>query len=596
MSPGRDNATSLWHKFLSIAPGLYVLLHYHRSWFRYDFAAGLSVAAIALPVGIAYSELVGVPAIIGMYSAIFPLFAYALFGSSKQLMTGPDAATCILVAAALGPLAGGDPERYLPLMVILTLMTGILFILAGMGRLGFIANFLSQPILAGFLNGVAIYIVVGQLPKLLGITLNSQDFFSKIAEIASRLEESHLPTLLLGTTLLAALVSLRRILPRIPAALVVVVIGVVAVKVLDLQAQGVEVIGEITVAFPTHRLPALEIRDYATLLLDAAAIVLISFTSGVLTAKSFARRNRYEIRPDQELVAFGACNIASGLAQGFPVTGADSRTAVNDNMGGKSQLVGIVAGIAMLLVVVFLAGPLASVPDAALAAVIVVSSIGLFDLAAIRELYDTSQREFGISIGTTVGVLVLGVLPGIILAVALSLLWLLAIGSRPHDAVLGRVPGMRGFHDIQDFPEAKTIPGLILYRFDYNVVFFNADFFRDRIRQIIAASDTPVKWVVIDASSVNVIDATAFHKIEDLKDELAQNGIVLAFARAKPHLSSFFKKEWWDEKQQKHEEFTFFTLKGAVRAYNLERKAMRKEQRLETTTPRDNAKVGEHPD
>jgi high affinity sulfate transporter 1 len=585
MNSDQEEKQSIWRKLLSLAPGIYALAHYHPSWFRHDLAAGLSVAAIALPVGIAYSELVGVPAVIGMYSAIFPLFAYALFGSSKQLMTGPDAATCILVAAALGPMAGGDPERYIALMVMLTLMTGVLFVLAGLGRLGFIANFLSQPILSGFLNGIALYIVVGQLPKLFGYSLDSSGFFQKIVEIIQKLGQSHVPTVVLGVSLLGILVLLRRRLPRLPAALVVVVIGVVAVVALDLQGRGVAVIGEVTVSFPNHGFPLLTLKEYGTLLLDAAAIVLISFTSGVLTAKSFARRNRYEIRPDQELIAFGTCNIASGLFQGFPVTGADSRTAVNDAMGGKSQLVGIVAGITMLVVIIFLAGPLAWVPSAALAAVIIVSAIGLFDLEAIRELYRTSHREFAISIGTTVGVLVLGVLPGVILAVALSLLWLLAVGSRPHDALLGRVPGMRGFHDLEDFPEAKTVPGLVLYRFDSNVVFFNADFFRERIRKIIAAAATPVKWVVVDASCVNVIDATAYHTLEELKAELEQSGIVLAFARAKPHLSSFFKKEWWAAKKQRHEDYSFITLKSAVRAYNLEMEKARQAEGLEAGAP-----------
>ena len=558
------------------APGIAMLVSYQASWFRSDLAAGLSVAAIALPVGIAYSEIVGVPAVVGMYSAIVPLLAYALFGSSRQLMTGPDAATCILVAAALAPLAAGDSERYMALMVVMTLMTGILYIVAGFGRLGFIANFLSQPILTGFLNGVALVIVVGQLPKLFGYESEVPGFFQRLIEFSGQVDNSHVPTLTLGLLVLVVLVLLRRFLPRLPGALVVVILAILAVMQMDLQEQGVAVIGEISAVLPAYQLPRITTREWGTLLFDAAGIMLISFTSGVLTAKSFARRNRYEINPDQELIAFGACNIASGLAQGFPVTGADSRTAVNNAMGGKTQVVGIVAAAAMLVILFLLSEPLALVPSTALAAVIIVSSIGLIDLPATRELFDTSHREFAISIGTTIGVLVLGVLPGVMLAVGLSLLWLLAVSSRPHDAVLGRVQGMKGFHDLKDYPEAKTVPGLVLYRFDSNIVFYNADYFRDRVRAAIAASPHPVEWVVVDASAVNIVDSTAVHKYDDLREELAARGIILGVARIKPHLERFFKPTWWEQRRDVHSEYRFVTLKGAVQAFKKHRKTAAK--------------------
>ena len=564
----QKKGNTLWSVACSIAPGLKILGQYERSWFNHDMAAGLSVAAIALPVGIAYSELVEVPAIIGMYSAIFPLLAYALFGSSRQLMTGPDAATCILVAAALVPMAAGDTDRYMALMVALTLMTGVLYVLAGFARLGFIANFLSQPILAGFLNGIALYVIVGQLPKLFGFSVDGSGFPQQLMGLVMGLEQSHIPTLVLGVSLLVTMILLRRILPRIPAALIVVILGIVAVMSLDLQKQGVAVIGQVSAILPSFQLPHLSLWEFGTLLLDAAAIVLISFTSGVLTAKSFARRNRYEINPNQELRAFGACNIATGLAQGFPVTGADSRTAVNDAMGGKTQLVGVVAAGTMLLIILVFTEQLAFVPNAALAAVIIVSAVGLVDVAALRDLYEISHREFAISFGTTLGVLVFGVLPGVIMAVLLSLLWLLSITSRPHDAVLGRIPGMKGFHDLADYPEAETVPGLVLYRFDSNVVFYNADYFRERIREIVTTSETPVQWVVLDASSINVVDATAIQKADELKQELADNGIVFAIARGKPHIGNFFKSAWWDQRREEREAYTFITLKSAVQAFN----------------------------
>jgi len=447
-------------------------------------------------------------------------------------------------------------------------MTGVLYILAGYARLGFIANFLSQPILTGYLNGIALIIMAGQLQKLFGYSVEADGFFLELGEFFTSLDHTHLPTLILGLSLLAGLVVLRRVAPKLPAALVVVIAGIAAVVALDLDQSGIAILGSVPAGLPSLHFTRFDPSAFNELLADAAGIALVSFTSGVLTAKSFARRNRYEIDANQELVAFGACNIASGLAQGFPVTGADSRTAVNNAMGGKTQMVGIVAAGTMLLILFFLTEPLAYVPTAALAAVIMVSAIGLFDLAELRALYKISHRELLLSVGTTLGVLILGVLPGVLLAVALSLFWLLTLASRPHDAVLGRMAGMKGFHDIADYPEAATIPGLILYRFDANLVFFNADYFRDRVRAVIAAAKTPIEWVVIDASSINVIDVTALQKFDELREELAARGIVLAQTRVKPNLSRFFIHEWIAQRRELRAQYDYPTLKSAVRAFN----------------------------
>jgi len=572
MNPGQQQ--TLRGRIHRFAPGLETLLHYQPAWLGRDVAAGLSVAAIALPVGIAYSDLAGVPAVVGMYSAIFPLLAYALFGSSRQLMTGPDAATCIIVAASLGPLAGGDTRLYLALMVVLTLMTGVLYVIGGLARLGFIANFLSQPILAGYLNGIAVIILTGQLPKLCGYSSSVDEIFSKWVEFGEKLPHSHLPTLILGICLLAAMVVLRRLSPRLPAALLVVVAGIAVVAVLGLDQHGVAILGRVPAGLPDLHLAPVEAEKLRSLFVDATGITLVSFTSGVLTAKSFARLNRYDIDANQELIAFGAANLAAGIAQGFPVTGADSRTAVNNAMGGKTQLVGVVAAAAMLAVLFFLTAPLGYVPITALAAVIMVSSVGLFDFATLRDLYRSSRRELLLSLATTVGVLLLGVLKGVLLAVILSLLWLLAIGSRPHDAVLGRVPGIKGFHDITDYPGAVTVPGLVLYRFDANLVFFNVDYFRDRVRSIIAAAKTPVEWFIVDASAVNVVDITALHKFAELREELAARGIVFGAARVKRNLERFFNPEWAREAFNTRTAHRFPTLKSAVRAFNTRRETV----------------------
>jgi high affinity sulfate transporter 1 len=550
-----------------IAPGLATLKGYERRWLSKDVLAGISVAAIALPVGLAYADLAGVPAIIGIYSAIFPLLAYALFGSSRQLIVGPDAATCLLVAASLAPLAAGDPERYLALVPVLTLMTGVLCLIAGAAGLGFIATFLSQPILTGYLNGIALIILVGQLPKLLGYPSEASEFVLQLQELARGVALSHPPTALLGLTLLAGLLILRRVAPAVPGPLVAVVAGIGAVAIFKLGALGVALTGELPSGLPEPRVVVFEPATYRSLLHDAAAIVLISFASGMLTAKSFARRNHYEIDANQELIAFGASNLASGLAQGFPVTGADSRTAVNNAVGGKSQLVGIVAAAAMLFVLLFLKAPLALVPTAALAAVVFVSAISLFDVAGLRDLARMSWREGLLSLGTTLGVLVLGILPGVMLAVALSLAWLLMVVSRPKDAVLGRVRGLPGFHSVADYPAATTVPGLLLYRFEANLVFFNIDYFGERLRSAIAASKSPVEWIIVDASPINWIDATALQRLEELRNELAARGITFGIARAKLSLNRAFNPSWVAQRLPAMGFHRFPTLKTAVHAF-----------------------------
>jgi sulfate permease, SulP family len=548
-------------------PGLAALLHYEPSWLPRDLAAGLSVAAIALPVGIAYAELAGVPAATGIYAAIFPLVPYALLGSSRQLILGPDAATCIMVAASLGPLAHGDPARYLALLPVLTLITGALYVVAALARLGLFANFLSQPILTGYLNGVAIVIIVGQLPKLLGYPSEADDVLPRLLELVQRVDQSHLAVAALGLFLLVGLVALRRFAPALPAPLLAVAAGIAVVAALDLGNRGVALTGPVPAGLPAPSWTWFDAQTYRSLFGDAAGILLISFTSGVLTAKSFARRNRYEIDANQELWALGAANLAVGLGQGFPVTGADSRTAVNDAMGGRTQLVGIVAALAMLLVLLTLTAPLALVPTTALAAVILVSAAGLFDVAGLRQLLSMSRREGLMSIGTTVGVLVLGVLPGVVLAIVLSLFWLLATAMRPKDAVLGRLPGLEGFHSIADYPQAETIPGLLLYRFSANLLFFNSDYFSERVRAAIGNAAPPVEWVIVDLSPTNLVDATAVQRFDELREELAARGVALGTARAKRQLSGRFQTRWVAERRAAGATLAFPTLRSAVRAF-----------------------------
>ena len=405
-------------------------------------------------------------------------------------------------------------------------MTGALYLVAGLGRLGFFASFLSQPILTGYLNGIAIVIIVGQLPKLLGYPSEAGEVLPRLLEFAQRLGQCHPPTALLGLVLLAGLLVLRRVAPSVPARAGRGRAGIAAVA---RSASGAGRRGDRPGAGRAAgaELAWFDPATYRSLFGDAAGIVLISFTGGVLTAKSFARRNRYEIDANQELIALGAGNLAAGLGQGFPVTGANSRTAVNDAMGGRSQLVGIVAAAAMLLVLLLLTGPLALVPTTALAAVILVSAVGPVRRRGPAAVAGMSRREGLLSVATTLGVLVLGVLPGVVLAVVLSLVWLLAIAMRPNDAVLGRVPGLKGFHSVADYPQAETVPGLLLYRFNANLVFFNIDYFCERVRAAIRRAATPVAWVIVDLSPVNFVDATAVQRFDELREELAAQGVTL---------------------------------------------------------------------
>jgi high affinity sulfate transporter 1 len=550
-----------------IIPGLEMITSYRKENARFDIVAGLSVAAVALPVAIAYAELAGVPAVAGIYSAIFPLLAYALFGSSRQLMTGPDAATCIMAASSIGAIAGGDPQRYTMLMVTLTLITGLFYIGAGIARIGSIANYLSLPILVGYLHGIALIILIRQLPKLFGFSIHAEGFFPQVVSFSKNLDHTHISTLILGGILLFSLVAVKHFFPRLPGPLIVAGFGIIAVMVIGLADRGVAVLGTVPSGFPSFRLPTLNFADLQLLARDAFGLTLISFTSGVLTSKSFARRSGYDVDANQEMIGFGAANIASGIAQGFPVTGADSRTAVNTASGGRTQMVGIIAAVTMLVFLLFLTNALAMLPKTALAAIIIVSACGFFDFNTLHELWNASGREFFFSLATTAGVLFFGVLPGVFIAVILSIVWLLMAESKPHDAILGHAPGVKGFHDINDYPDAVTTPGLLIYRFDADLVFFNCDHFRERVNKKIREAQVPVEWVLIDAGPVNVIDYTALQKLRELRKELNDQGILLVFSDLKHALAHFFRRQWIKDKTAKTDDLFYPTVKSALHAF-----------------------------
>jgi len=526
--------TSLSVPFLqNWVPGIQLLRTYDLRNISADLRAGLSVAAVAIPIGIAYAGLAGAPPVVGIYSCVLAPIAYALFGSSRQLIVNPDAAACAIVAATTAPLAAGDPARYADLSITLTLFTGLLCIAAGVARLGVIANFLSRPILVGYLNGIAISIIVGQLGRLTGINAPSGGVFRTIGSLLTHIGEAHSTTVLLGLLLVTGLILTKQFTPRIPGPLVAAVAAIGLVYLLGLNNSGVQTIGTIPSGLPWPRIPSVALSDLGPLVLGASTIVLVSFCSMMTTARGFAAKNGYQIDANRDLIALGVCDLASGLNRGFVVSGADSRTAVADSAGGKTQMTSVFASIAIALVLLFLTAPLAYLPSTALAAILIASSISLFDLTSLRRYYRVSRPEFRHAVVAMLGVMTVGVLMGVLVAVGLAMLKLLLLASKPHDAVLGVVPGKNGFTNIAEDPTAKSIPGVVVYRFDSSLLFFNADHFANRVRQIVREVNEKPDWFVLDAEAMPILDTTGADVLASLRDELLKQEINLSIARPK---------------------------------------------------------------
>jgi high affinity sulfate transporter 1 len=499
-----------------------------------DLLAGVAVAAVGIPTGLAYAELAGFSPVVGLYASILPLIAYAIVGSSPQLIVGPDAATCALVAAALEPLATGNPQHYLDLSITLSILVGILCVLGGLLHLGAIANFLSRPVLVGFLNGMALTIVSGQLGKLCGFAVRTDTgFFLRIADFLSKLPRTHFPTLIVGVFTLVLISVMGRLVPRLPSALVGVCGGIGMMTLLDAEKWAVPTMGAVPMGFLWPHLPSSFLFDAVRLLPDAAGIALICFCSSMVTAKSFAVRNGYEVAADREFIALGLANVASGLSSGFAIAGADSRTATNDLTGGRSQVSGLTAALVMALVLTLCTGPLSYIPIASLGAVLVLAGASLFDFQTLWKLRDISRSEFALSLIATLGVATIGVLPGIALAVILSLILLIRRASSPYDAILGQVPGVDGFTDISEYSNAQTISGLLVYRFDAALLFFNSDYFKKRVRDLVTLSDHSLRVFVFDMEAINVIDMAGLDAIEEIRSDLAAKGIAFTVARAK---------------------------------------------------------------
>lgn len=521
---------------LTLSPLLNDLRQYKAEWLPPDLIAGLSVAAVQVPTAMAYATLAGFSPEIGLYSSILPVIVYAFFGTSKQLVVGPDAATSAMVASLVAPLAAGDPTKYVAFSAALSLVAGLLMIAGGVMRMGFFVNFFARPILVGFLNGIAISIVAGQMGKFLGIAIHKHDFIPSILELVSRLRETHLLTVGIGVSTVLMLAALRRLAPKAPASLIALLVASCGLFYLGGAHSGVTLVGSIPAGLPQLGLPYVDYHAGQGILVGALGLVIVSFTSGMLTARSFAARAGQTIDPNHEMWAIGAANLAAGLSGSFAVTGADSRTAVNASSGNKTQLSSVFAAVATAVVAACLSGPLGFLPVSALSAVLIFSAFQLVDLESGRELHRIDPFEFKLSVFTTVAVLLLGVLPGVAISILVALVILLKRIYQPYDTVLGSVPGREGYNDIALSPESTTIPGIIIWRFDGPLVFFNADYFKTRVRQVIDQAAEKPRWLVFSLEAVSQADATGIKAFEEMTAEVRARGICLLLARPKSYM------------------------------------------------------------
>ncbi|MGH6624070.1 MAG: SulP family inorganic anion transporter [Burkholderiaceae bacterium] len=551
-----------------VFPGLPALLNYRRSDFRHDLAAGLAVAAVGIPGSVANAQLAGLPPVVGLCASTLPMIAYALFGTSRQLLMGPGAAGAAIVAAGVAPLAMGDALRYHDLAIALTFFTGLIYVGASFLRLGALADFLSKPILVGFMNGVAITVVLSQIGRLFGIRIDASGIVPRALEFLEKLPGTHWPTLSvgLGTMLLLALAP--RFLRPLPGALVAIVVAALAVHWLDLGSAGVATLGFVAGGLPAPRIPQVPLDQVPVLIAEAAGLALVLFSTTMLAARSFADRNGYTIDADREVAALGAANIAAAFVQGFAVNGTSSRTAVGEAAGGRTQVTGIVAALAFLVVIVAFTAPLQFIPSVSLAAVLIMAGASLFNWSAVAAIRRIDSREFWIAMTATVGVVIFGVMNAILVAVALAILSFVQLASRPKIEILGTISGQPGFHSLARHAEASTPPGLVLFRFDGPIIFFSAPYFKREVQKAALAAGPGLRWFVIDLLPVNMVDATGVYAIQEAFDLLRERGVVVGAAARDTQWADWAAERGLEAKLGRTRFFA--TLGEAVRAYETE--------------------------
>ncbi|VVO33404.1 SulP family inorganic anion transporter [Pseudomonas fluorescens] len=535
---GNDTGWSRW------LPGLRTLREYQVAWLRHDIMAGLVLTTMLVPVGIAYAVASGVPGIYGLYATIVPLLAYALFGPSRILVLGPDSSLAAVILAVVLPLSGGDPQRAVALAGMMAIVSGAVCILAGIARLGFITELLSKPIRYGYMNGIALTVLISQLPKLFGFSIESDGPLRNLWAIATAVMDgkTNWAAFMVGAATLVVILLLKGN-KRIPGILIAVAGATVAVGVLDLGARaGVSVLGSLPQGLPAFAIPWITRADMVPVLIGGCAVALVSFADTSVLSRVYAARTRTYVDPNQEMVGLGVANLAAGFFQGFAISSSSSRTPVAEAAGAKTQLTGVVGALAVALLLMVAPDLLEHLPTSALAAVVIASAIGLIEVADLRRIYRIQRWEFWLSIVCTVGVAVFGAIEGIGLAILIAVIEFLWDGWRPYSAVLGRADGVKGYHDITRYPEARLIPGLVLFRWDAPLFFANAELFHDRVLDAVATSPTPVRWLVVAAEPVTSVDVTSADMLAELDETLHAAGIKLCVAEMKDPVKDKLKR------------------------------------------------------
>jgi len=546
-------------------PGLQMLRRYEAAWLPHDIFAGVVLATMLVPVGIAYSTASGLPGIYGLYATIVPLLAYALFGPSRILVLGPDSALAGILLGVITPLAHGDPVRAVTLAGMMAIISGTVCILAGIVRLGFVTELLSKPIRYGYMNGIALTVLISQLPKLLGFSVDGDGPLRSLWAIASAIVAGQINwvAFAIGLATLIVIMLLRN--SRLPGILIAVVGATVTVGLFDLGTHGVKVLGPLPEGLPGFVFPAITTADIVPVVLGGCAIAMVSFADTSVLSRAYAARLGDRVDPNQEMIGLGAANLATGFFQGFPISSSSSRTPVAEAAGARTQLTSVVGALAIALLLVVAPSLLRHLPTAALAAVVIAAALGLFEITDLKRIYRIQRWEFWLAMVCFAGVAVFGVIQGIGLAIVLAIIEFLWDGWRPHSAVLGRADGVKGYHDITRYPDARRIPGLVLFRWDAPLFFANAEFFRERVLGAVATSPTPVRWLVVAAEPVTSVDVTACDVVAELDQTLHAQGIELCFAELKDPVKDKLKR--FGLFAQLGEHYFFPTIGVAVSRY-----------------------------
>lgn len=524
-------------------PGLQTLRHYPLAWLPHDIVAGLVLTTLLVPVGIAYATASGVPGIYGLYATIVALLAYALCGPSRILVLGPDSSLAAVILAVVLPLSGGDPQRAIALAGMMAIVSGGVCILAGIARLGFVTELLSKPIRYGYMNGIAVTVLISQLPKLFGFSIESDGPLHNLWAMGSGVWEgrANWRAFCIGAATLALILSLRKH-KRVPGILIAVAAATAVVAALDLASHGVDILGSLPQGLPAFAIPWISRADIVPVLVGGCAVALVSFTDTSVLSRVYAARTRTSVDPNQEMLALGVANLASGLFQGFAVSSSSSRTPVAEAAGAKTQLTGVVGALAVALLLMAAPDLLKDLPTSALAAVVMASALGLIEVSDLRRIYRIQRWEFWLSIVCTAGVAVFGAIEGIGIAVVIAVIEFLWDGWRPYSAVLGRADGVQGYHDIQRYPQARRVPGLVLFRWDAPLFFANAELFHDRVLDAVSTSPTPVRWLVVVAEPVTSVDVTSADMLAELDETLHAAGIKLCVAGMKDPVKDKLKR------------------------------------------------------